>query len=105
MTRLLKCVAPRVEAPIPDHLRDSAPNLEKYKVVQILPCRKIEIKKIVNFLVFLFLKLNYCKFLKSKVGLNILPIARVCHNCSFLLALVSKLKDMCHDTIGYSLKI
>jgi hypothetical protein len=37
-------------------------------------CRKIEIKRIMVFL-------------KSKVGLNILPMSRVFHNCSFLLTL------------------
>ena len=36
----------RVEVPITDHLRDSASNLEKYKVVQFFfPCRKIEIDR------------------------------------------------------------
>jgi hypothetical protein len=40
----------RVEVPITDHPRDFAPNLEKYKAAQILPCRRIEIKRTANFL-------------------------------------------------------
>ena len=43
---------------------------------------------------FCFLDSNYCEFLKSKVGLNTLPMSRVCHNRSFsdeFLTLDSKL--------------
>ena len=39
----------RVEAPITDHSRDYAPNLEKYKALQIFPCKKIEIRRIAKF--------------------------------------------------------
>ena len=35
----------RVEAPITDHSRACAPNLEKYKMVQFFPYRKIEIRR------------------------------------------------------------
>ena len=48
----------RVDAPITDHLRDFAPNLEKYKVVQNFPFRKIEIKRTAKFWVNLILKLK-----------------------------------------------
>jgi hypothetical protein len=48
----------RVEVPITDYLRDYAPNLEKYKAVQIAPCRKIEIMRTAIFLVIMFLKLK-----------------------------------------------
>ena len=37
-----------------DHLRDSTPDLEKYKAV----LRKIEIKRTANFSIILFLKLK-----------------------------------------------
>ena len=36
--------------------------------------------------------MNYCEFLKPKVGSNILPISRVCHNRSFLLTLALKFR-------------
>jgi hypothetical protein len=39
---------PRVEVPITDHLKDYAPDLEKYKAIFFLN-RKIEIKGIANF--------------------------------------------------------
>jgi hypothetical protein len=51
-------VALRVEAPITNHLRDFAPNLEKYKAVHIFPFRKIELRRTVNFSVIVLLKLN-----------------------------------------------
>jgi hypothetical protein len=44
--------------PITDHLRDSAPNVEKYRRCIFLPCKKIEIRMSVNFWVILFLKLK-----------------------------------------------
>ena len=34
------------EEPIIDHLRGFPPNLEKYKVMQIIPCRKIKVRRI-----------------------------------------------------------
>ena len=49
----------RVEAPITDHLKDYALDLEKYKPVQIFLCRKIEIRRTANFLVSLFLQLKF----------------------------------------------
>ena len=36
-TITLDLFLPRVEAPITDHLRDYAPDLEKYRVVQVFP--------------------------------------------------------------------
>ena len=44
--------------PITDHLRDFAPDLDKYKVMLIFSCRKIEIRRIAFFLVILFLILK-----------------------------------------------
>ena len=39
----------RVEAPITNHLRSFVPDSEKYKVVQIFPYRKIDIRRISFF--------------------------------------------------------
>ena len=72
----------RAEASIINHLRGYAPYLEKYKAVQFFSCRKIEIKRSGKFSIILFLEFNYYGFFNSKVGPNILPISRVCHNCS-----------------------
>ena len=35
--RIVNACKDRVEVPVTDHLRDYAPNLEKYKVVQFFP--------------------------------------------------------------------
>lgn len=41
-------VANKVEAPKTDNLRDFVPNVEKYKVAEVLLCRKIEITTTTN---------------------------------------------------------
>jgi hypothetical protein len=51
-------MATKVEAPITNRLIDSTSHLEKYKAMQSFPCRKIEIKRIVNYSVILILKLK-----------------------------------------------
>ena len=56
----------RVEVPIPDSLRDFAPNLEKYKVLQVFSSRKMEIRGIVKILMVLFFKLELLWFFKAK---------------------------------------
>jgi hypothetical protein len=64
-----------------DHLRDFAPNLEKYKAVQISPILKDKIETIAifvgNFIPYIEIIVN----LKPKVGPNTLPLSRICHNC------------------------
>ena len=57
-------------------------NLEKYKAVQKFPMQEDRNRRIAIFWSFYFLEQNYCEFLNSKVGLNILPISIVCHNHS-----------------------
>jgi hypothetical protein len=47
-----------VEAPTTKHLRDYELDLEKYKAMQILPSRKIEIRRTTNFTIILFLELK-----------------------------------------------
>ena len=78
----------RVEAPITDHLRDCAPNLEKYKEVKPMQEDKNQedCKKNYSFIP----STNNSKFLKPKVGLNITPMSTSCHNCLLLLALALK---------------
>ena len=44
--------------PITDYLRDFVLVLEYHKAVQIFPCRKIDMRRIANFSVILFLKLE-----------------------------------------------
>jgi hypothetical protein len=49
----------RVEVPITYHLREFAPNIEKYKAVQISPhVGKIEIRRFAKKMVILFTKLR-----------------------------------------------
>jgi hypothetical protein len=48
----------RVETPITDHLRDSGPIQQKYKAVQIFPCKKIENRRTANFFVISSLRLK-----------------------------------------------
>jgi hypothetical protein len=63
-----KCWEFRVEAPLTDHLRYFAPDLEKYKVVQFyFSCRKIEIRGWEFFRHIYFLNWNYCEFLCQKL--------------------------------------
>ena len=86
----------RVEVPITDHLRDYAPNLEKYKVVQISPCRKIGIMRTAIFLVIIFLKLKLlCIFGSHNLSwtyYQCLASAVIAHfKCSFFFALALKL--------------
>ena len=97
----------RVEAPIIDHLRYFAPYMKKYKVVQIFPCMKIEIRRIaINFGHFIHV-IEIIVSLKPKVGLNILSMSRVCHTYSFLLIMPpqfsTRYQDMCHVAIGFGL--
>ena len=101
------CMVDRVEAPIIDHLKDSTPYLEKYKVVHFLSCRKLEIRRIANFLVILFLKLKFLWIFEAKSWpkhiYQCLEFAKTTHfNRSFLLTLTQN-QDMCHGTIGSGL--
>lgn len=48
----------RVEASKTDHLRDYAPNQEKYEAVQIFPIKRIEIWTIAIVLAIVFLELK-----------------------------------------------
>ena len=85
----------RVVVFIIHHLRYYASYLEKYKVVQFFPCMKIEIKRIIIFLVILFLNLKYLEFLSQKLSkhiTNVWSLLTASFNCSFLLALVIKTK-------------
>ena len=79
----------RVEAPITNQMLCQISRIRRR--CKFFPCRKIEIMRTTNLLVISFLKLKYCEFLKPKVGPNILPMSKVCHNCSFpILALKTK---------------
>jgi hypothetical protein len=83
-----------VEAPKTNHLRDPTPNLEKYKVVQMFIVYKDRNNEDCKIWVISFLQLTILWSLKSKVGMNILPMSIVCHNNSFLLTLPRKTKTL-----------
>ena len=57
--------------------------------------------------IFYSLNCIFREFLKPKVGSNILPMSRVCHNCSFQPLIPSHFStqamDMCHGTTGSSM--
>ena len=59
-------MAPRVEAPITNHLRGYLPHLEKCKAVQICVGRH-KSGGLQNLLYFYSLDLNYCEFLKLEL--------------------------------------
>ena len=83
----------KVEVPIINHSKDSTPHLEKYKAVQFSPVYEDRNEEDCTFFSdFIPLNWNFCKFLKPKVGMNILAIFKDCHNCSFLLASTLKTK-------------
>ena len=94
----------KVELPMTDHLRDSSPNLEKFKAMQLSMCRKIRIMRVAKRSVVLFLTWKSLWILKSKVGPITWFVSWVCHNRSFwdkfLFTLALKTKDMCHATIN-----
>ena len=52
-------------------------------------CRKIETMRSV---IFYYVNWNYCDFFHQKVGPKIIPMSRVCHDCSFLIARLTRVK-------------
>ena len=82
----------RVEATISSHLRGLRKLWRRIRQCKLFQGRTIKIMRSVKEIKMLFLNQNYCEFLKPKVGLNILPMLRVCHSRSFLFTLALKTK-------------
>ena len=82
----------RVEATISSHLRGLRKLWRRIRQCKLFQGRTIKIMRSVKEIKMLFINQNYCEFLKPEVGLNILPMLRVCHSRSFLFTLALKTK-------------
>jgi hypothetical protein len=65
---------------ITDHLRTSAPIVEKYKVDKFPLCKKIEIGRFMNVFILVFLELKLLYTFKPRIGPKILPMSNFYHN-------------------------
>lgn len=98
----------RGAAPITDHLRGFALDLEKCKTVQIYLEYVDRYQEDCNFSSNLMPLIELIvNFLKPKVGMDILQCLEsaitTTHSDRSFLTLTFKTQDMCHDTIGSSL--